>query len=89
MRLTLTNNFHGTDCMITVDPNGPNALGKRRIARIQDALCGVAGCTCSDILGIRGPQNAVDQPPFDYFPVTDRHGEIVVMLYVDMDRWHQ
>jgi len=85
MRLTLTNNFHGTECQITVAPNGPNALGKRRIARVQDELCGVAGCTCSDILGIRGPQNTADQPPFDYYVTADRNGEIVVMLYVDQD----
>jgi len=85
MRLTLTNNFHGTECQITVDPNGPNALGKRRIARIQDELCGVAGCTCSNVLGLRGPQNITDQPPFDYYVTADRDGETMVVLYVYED----
>ena len=59
---TLINNFHNTS--VNVRAEGIQhiwseieiSLTKNQIKRTKKALCGVAGCTCSNAAGIRGNQ---------------------------------
>ena len=58
MTLRLSNEFHHTTARVCV--TGSQALSRRTTQRVQRQLCGVAGCTCGDILGTRGIQRAGD-----------------------------
>jgi hypothetical protein len=50
--LIVLNHFHTTAAK--VDPTRPLTL--RRIKDIKRQLCPAGDCTCSDVLGARGPQ---------------------------------
>jgi len=52
-KITLTNDFHGTE--VTLRPRD-GRLNKRQVRQAKRALCGRAGCTCSNDAGQRGPQ---------------------------------
>jgi hypothetical protein len=54
MMITLLNDFHNTSAIVRLRPHG--WLSHSQIKRIRSKLCGVRGCTCSNRLGMRGPQ---------------------------------
>jgi hypothetical protein len=56
MKVTLTNNFHNTSVTLTMASLFPSVF---QVKRARKTLCGVTGCTCSDVMGMRGPQTVV------------------------------
>jgi hypothetical protein len=72
MRLVLKNDFHNTTVVVVVRGG---ILSPAQVKRAQRALCGVAGCTCGDFLGARGPQEL----PVGFeeiLPSLDRDGKL-------------
>ena len=57
--IKVQNDFHNTETYIRVDGYKFSRLtdGQIRYAKVQ--LCGAQGCTCSGIVGDRGPQGDV------------------------------
>lgn len=53
MSTTLRNDFHGTEVTLRAEPGQVLSLGQA--ARARRTLCGIAGCTCGNDLGMRGP----------------------------------
>jgi hypothetical protein len=63
MRLILKNDFHNTSVRLDVRPkHGYLRLSEYQIKRAKKALCGVLGCTCSNTVGMRGPND------YEFFP---------------------
>ncbi len=53
--VTLTNNFHATSSRVRTGKASPET-----VRRVRRELCGIAGCTCGDDIGVRGPQRTDD-----------------------------
>lgn len=63
-KITLSNEWHGTQISLTVKDNWTLSSAQVRLAK--RTLCGVSGCMCSDSLGMRGPQDGFEiEPLFD------------------------
>ena len=54
MRLTLRNDFHGSE--VRLDVSGDGVLTGRQVDRARRALCGIKGCDCGGVCGTRGGQ---------------------------------
>ena len=57
--IVLKNDFHGTQVRLRVlefTSSQPAILSSSQVDRARRKLCGMAGCTCSGILGQRGKQ---------------------------------
>ena len=54
MKITVSNDFHGTACTAHVSET-PHGLfiTDRQARRVKSTLCGIEGCTCSGDLGDR------------------------------------
>lgn len=52
-KITLTNDFHNSEVTLQLRSAFPSTSQVRRSWRV---LCGIKGCTCGDIMGMRGPQ---------------------------------
>jgi len=53
--ITLTNDFHGTECRVRMPADG--ILNPSTVRRARAKLCGCEGCTCAQSpLGTRGRQ---------------------------------
>jgi hypothetical protein len=65
MRVTVHNDFHGTEARLNVkvearwnETDDRRAwISARQAQRIRAKLCGVRDCTCGDALGMSGPGN--------------------------------
>ena len=67
-KMKLKNNFHGTECStrrteadleriaLDIAQGRASEADKAFRRRVRKALCGIAGCTCGDDFGRRGPQ---------------------------------
>ena len=53
-QITLRNNFHGTE--VNLRPRN-GKLTRGQVNTSKKILCGIKGCSCSDDLGCRGPQD--------------------------------
>jgi hypothetical protein len=53
MRVTIKNDYHNTTVVVV---SRGRILSPSQIKRARRILCGVAGCTCGDFMGARGPQ---------------------------------
>lgn len=62
MKITLTNDNHNTSINLVV---AGNKLSESQISRARRTLCGCAGCTCSNDLGMRGPQEVEIEPIYN------------------------
>ena len=51
--ITLTNDFHNTSVTLRMKSAYPT---KSQVKRAKNTLCGIKDCTCSGIMGMRGPQ---------------------------------
>jgi hypothetical protein len=71
-KLTLKNDFHNT--LVNLLPKD-GQLTASQIKRAKKALC-CDGCTCSDDLGCRGPQDAAFQLVLDRFTGKISHAVI-------------
>ena len=60
MRITLTNDFHGTKCTLVTRENAPTRISETQRKKAKRTLCGMASCTCSGPFGYRGPQADCD-----------------------------
>lgn len=68
LKLTLSNNFHGTSVTLLARSEGKTDLNNYgeeipivdlspgQVQRAKRTLCGISGCMCSGSLGLRGPQ---------------------------------
>jgi hypothetical protein len=56
MIVTLRNDFHNTEAHLRVRAL-PADLSAGQVRRAQRRLCGIAGCSCSNSIGTRGPQS--------------------------------
>lgn len=56
MKITLRNEFHGTEIKLVPheEADGQLYLTGRQVHRAKQKLCGAEGCTCSGNLGTRG-----------------------------------
>ena len=54
MKIILKNDFHNSEVKLNVK-NG--VITKDQVKRSKTVLCGMLGCSCSDDLGMRGPQD--------------------------------
>ena len=52
-KITLTNDFHNTKVTLNMRSVFPSAS---QIRKSQKTLCGVFGCTCGNVMGMRGKQ---------------------------------
>ena len=52
--ITLRNDFHNTSVTLKMKSGFPSIY---QIERSQKTLCGIAGCTCGDVIGMRGKQD--------------------------------
>ena len=79
--LNLSNSFHDTHTTIFGRPG--DILPPATVARVKRRLCPGADCTCSDVLGRRGPQppndGMVDGARIDYADLADGRVEIIVV----------
>lgn len=57
MKITLRNDFHGTETSLYVKKYGA-CLSRTQMRRLHKTLCGSKDCTCSGY-GPRGPQEVV------------------------------
>lgn len=62
MKVTIRNNFHNTEVTleaknITLEKTTEYYLSPAQVDKAKRELCGLRGCTCSGVLGQRGPQN--------------------------------
>jgi len=68
MKITLHNDYHNTQVNL-IARNG--RLSQRQLDRAKKELCGIPGCQCSDMAGIRGrihtPDYDFDQETGQYF----------------------
>jgi hypothetical protein len=55
MKITLTNDFHGTSINLILGPH--DRLSLRQVRRAREALCGTADCQCGGPAGERGGSN--------------------------------
>lgn len=51
--ITLYNDFHSTSVNLKMKSAFPT---KSQVKRAKKTLCGISGCTCSGIMGMRGAQ---------------------------------
>jgi hypothetical protein len=60
MKITLTNDFHGTSVNLIAKRDDISRdlyyLSARQIRRAREALCSSSGCRCGDDVGARGWQ---------------------------------
>lgn len=56
MKVTLRNDFHKTEVTLKMKGLFPTPS---QVKRSRKVLCGVTGCTCGDIMGMRGDQDAI------------------------------
>lgn len=63
MRITLTNDFHGTSAVVVTRDN---RISARQMARAESKLCGIAGCTCGGVRGKANPGLEPISPDGDY-----------------------
>lgn len=56
MKITLTNNFHGTSVEIVTRKTNTTRISESQRRKAKAALCGISGCTCSGPFGTRGHQ---------------------------------
>jgi len=54
MEITLKNDFHNTSVTLRLRGNYPTAS---QVKRAKKVLCGISGCTCSNVMGMRGQQD--------------------------------
>jgi hypothetical protein len=54
MKVTLTNDFHGTSVTLCLPASG--IMSKWQMQRARKLLCGIAECTCGGEVGERGRQ---------------------------------
>jgi hypothetical protein len=60
VKIVLRNSFHNTEVGVRAHVLlGEAVLMPAQVKRVRRALCGVDGCTCSGVLGVRGPQDTV------------------------------
>lgn len=52
-RITLTNDFHDSGVTLQLRSAFPSTS---QVRRSWKALCGIKGCACGDVMGMRGPQ---------------------------------
>jgi hypothetical protein len=52
---TISNDFHNTTTRTRL-----GRKSEKQMKALKRRLCGVAGCTCSDAIGSRGPQPQTD-----------------------------
>lgn len=52
--ITLRNDFHNTSVTLRMKSGYPTAS---QVKRAWNTLCGIKGCTCGDVMGMRGPQD--------------------------------
>ena len=71
MKITLTNDFHNTEVALNVKNN---LISAGQIRRANKELCGIDGCTCSDDLGTRGPQDV------DFEVCQDQNGKLYARI---------
>ncbi len=70
MQVTIRNDFHNTQTTIRPTRRGNSwRINLDQIKRAKSKLCGTQGCTCSDRLGSRGPQEY--DIAYDGFEVID------------------
>lgn len=50
MRITLTNNFHNSESIVSV-PRLPYTLSTGQSAKVRRELCGLRDCTCGVVRG--------------------------------------
>jgi hypothetical protein len=64
MKITYSNDFHGTSTTVRVHDNGTGRyyLSARQVKRARNALCGIVGCTCGGVLGERGTNHGDGTP---------------------------
>ena len=55
LKITLTNDFHGTEATVRV--KGDRKLSRSQIRRVRKVLCGIDSCTCGGNLSERGRQS--------------------------------
>lgn len=72
-KIILTNDFHNTRVTLLVEFQFIGGtkhcfLSAGQARKAQQALCGVAGCTCSNDLGTRGRQHHLEQVLYDCHP---------------------
>jgi len=53
-KITIYNDFHSTEATLHVKDD--NFISASQVKRAKNKLCGISGCTCSDDIGQRGPQ---------------------------------
>ena len=86
MIITLTNDFHNTTVRLGV-PSIPCELTISQVRRARRHLCGVAGCTCSGILGTRGVQRIEMRDGYRRIVITDQvdreHNQVALLEYQD------
>lgn len=59
-KIKLSNSFHNSETTVSVTTqDGVAILSQYQVRRVNRALCGVSGCTCSGPLGLRGFQHDV------------------------------
>ncbi len=61
----LRNDYHNSECVVSPDYSG--YLNSNQIRRVKKILCGTSGCTCSDELGTRGPQDVEVEVDYDLY----------------------
>lgn len=57
MKITLTNDFHNSESIITIQKDG--MVSQSQVKKVHKELCGIKDCTCSGQSGQRGRQEWV------------------------------
>ena len=67
MRITFTNDFHGTEASCVTQSG---ILNVDQVKRLRKKLCGMSDCSCGDV---RGGDFALVQISHDAWAIEDRH----------------
>ncbi|MFZ6755745.1 hypothetical protein ACO0K9_00880 [Undibacterium sp. Ji50W] len=51
--ITLKNDFHNTEVTLRMKSSCPT---EAQVKKSWNTLCGIKGCTCGNVMGMRGPQ---------------------------------
>jgi hypothetical protein len=84
MKATINNTFHNTSKNVILK-DGKNVIGGRRLKDWERSLCGIKGCCCSGLGGLRGD---ADTPAivsdyggfFEYDAECDRRGNEYLII---------